>query len=198
MMADMTSEPQLFLASRSPRRAQLLDQLGLSFAVVSADVDEYCRPSEAPRAYAERLALAKARAGRLALPAQCSQPVLGADTIVVRGAAVMGKPQDREQALAMLADLSGSTHSVITAVALAGASERVISQTSHVTFRVLGEAECAAYWDTGEPRDKAGGYAIQGLAALFVSQLQGSYSGVMGLPLFETAALLQAEGIGVL
>jgi len=196
--AEMASVPQLYLASCSPRRAQLLTQLGLKYEVIRVDIDEKRVAAEEPQAYARRLALDKARAGRLLRPAGCRQPVLGADTIVVNGSSVMGKPRDREQAITMLMDLSAATHDVITAIALAGATEHVMVQSSHVTFRTLTEAECAAYWDTGEPRDKAGGYAVQGVAAMFIARLEGSYSGVMGLPLYETAGLLRAEGIEVL
>jgi septum formation protein len=146
----------------------------------------------------QRLALEKARAGRAILPAGQSQPVMGADTLVVCGDAVLGKPVDRDAALGMLQSLSGSTHRVITAVALAGDREAVCVSTSLVTFRTLTVAECEAYWETGEPRDKAGSYAVQGLAAMFITRLEGSYSGVMGLPVYETAELLKDFGIKLL
>ena len=129
------------------------------------------------------------------MPAGRRLPVLGADTCVVADGRIMGKPRDRTHALEMLRLLSGSTHEVLTAVALAGDHEALRLNASRVTFRSLSRAECAAYWNTGEPADKAGAYAIQGLAALFVSHLDGSYSGVMGLPLYETAELLREFGI---
>ena len=194
----MTQLPQLYLASGSPRRAALLQQIGVAFEVLSVEVDEAMVGTEAPGDYALRLAMEKARAGWRALPAGRQRPVLGADTIVIAGDQIMGKPSDRQQAIAMLRALSGTTHQVITAVALAGEQEDACSQCSHVTFRTLTLRECEAYWDTGEPRDKAGAYAIQGLAAMFIMRLDGSYSGVMGLPLYETTELLKTFGIVVL
>ena len=190
--------PQLYLASRSPRRAQLLDQLGIDFEIIPASVDEIRSSGESPVQFAERLALDKARAGLQALPAGRPRPVLGADTIVVAGDSVMGKPADRAHAIEMLMTLSGRYHEVITAVALASGREAVVSQSSRVRFRALTLQECEAYWDTGEPCDKAGSYAIQGLAAMFVTRLEGSYSGVMGLPLYETAELLWRFDITIL
>jgi septum formation protein len=122
--------------------------------------------------------------------------VLGADTAVVLDGEMLGKPRDRDSALAMLARLSGRTHRVLTAVALVGVHGQSLAlSTSEVQFRELARDECARYWDSGEPRDKAGAYAIQGLGAVFVSGLRGSYSGVMGLPLYETAGLLAAAGV---
>ena len=190
--------PQLYLASRSPRRAQLLDQLGIDFEIIPASVDEIRSSDESPVQFAERLALDKARAGLQAVPAGRPCPVMGADTIVVAGDSVMGKPADRAHAIEMLMTLSGRHHEVITAVALASEREAVVSQSSRVTFRALTLQECEAYWDTGEPCDKAGSYAIQGLAAMFVTRLEGSYSGVMGLPLYETVELLRQFDITIL
>ncbi len=185
----------LILASQSPRRRELLDQVGVSHRVVRVEVDETRRPSEVPAVYVERLARAKALAG---LAAAGAGPVLGADTAVVLDDAVLGKPADRDAALAMLARLSGCRHEVLTAVALAdGDAIACRLSVSHVTFRELAPSEIEAYWATGEPADKAGGYAIQGRAALFVTRLEGSYSGVMGLPLFETGELLREAGIDV-
>jgi septum formation protein len=163
------------------------------FEVIRAGVDESVRGGEAATEYVRRLAAAKAEAGWLA---KDDAPVLAADTAVALEGMILGKPQGPEQAARMLMLLSGRTHEVLTGVALR--SNRGIEvRVSHslVTFRSIGSAEAAAYWDTGEPRDKAGGYAIQGCAAVFVAELRGSYSGVMGLPLFETAELLQAAGI---
>jgi len=191
----------VYLASGSPRRRELLRQIGVSHQVLEVGVDEAPCPGEDPTAYVSRLAIAKAQAGRdlLGRDLRDHDPlqslVLGADTAVILGDRIFGKPADRAEALAMLRQLSARTHRVSTAVALsaAGATTLRISH-SEVTFRALREAECAAYWDSGEPRDKAGAYAVQGLAAIFIADLCGSYSGVMGLPLFETAELLDAAG----
>lgn len=189
---------QFYLASASPRRKQLLEQLGLRFEVVPADVDETPRPGEAPRDYVGRIARLKAEAAaaRLGHP---GLPVLAADTAVVLDGDILGKPKDREDALRMLARLSGRAHQVLSSVALwrAGSLEAALSE-SRVRFRALSQAEAEAYWQSGEPRDKAGAYGIQGLGGMFVEHLDGSYSGVMGLPLSETAALLQKAGVRVL
>jgi septum formation protein len=185
----------VLLASESPRRRELLRQIGVSFRILRVAVDESPRPSEAAGDYVSRLARDKAHAGQgNASPGR--QRVLGADTAVVLDGRILGKPRDREHGLAMLGALSGRTHQVLTAVALAsGDSTSLRLSTSDVTLRRLEPAECSAYWDTGEPEDKAGGYAIQGFAAVFVAALRGSYSGVMGLPLCETAELLDAAGV---
>ena len=188
----------IWLASQSPRRRELLRQIGVDFELLPVDIDETPLAGETPEACVQRLALEKARAGRAGQSAASALPVMGADTIVVAGDAVLGKPANRGAAIDMLQLLSGSTHRVITAVALAGDHEAVCMHTSHVTFRTLTARECEAYWETGEPLDKAGAYAIQGLAAMFITRLEGSYSGVMGLPLYETAALLQEFGISLL
>jgi septum formation protein len=195
------SQPCVYLASGAPRRRELLRQIGVPHQVLEVAVDEAPCPGEDPTAYVSRLAIAKAEAGRDLLDPDLRgrdslQPlVLGADTAVVLGDRIFGKPADRAEALAMLRQLSARTHRVSTAVALSaeGATTLRISH-SEVTFRALREDECAAYWDSGEPRDKAGAYAVQGLAAIFIAGLSGSYSGVMGLPLFETAELLDAAG----
>lgn len=187
----------LYLASASPRRKLLLEQLGLRFKVLPADVDETRRPGEAPAGYVLRLAVAKAEtaAARLGDP---DARVLGADTAVVLGSTVFGKPRDRDEGLAMLAQLSGRSHQVLSAVALwhRGVLSTSLS-VSRVSFRAIAAAEAEAYWATGEPKDKAGGYGIQGRGAVFVGRLEGSYSGVMGLPLAETAGLLHRAGVGV-
>ena len=188
----------ILLASQSPRRRELLRQIGVDFELLPVDIDETPLAGETPEACVQRLALAKARAGRAIQSTVSALPVLGADTLVIAGAAVLGKPADRREAIEMLQTLSDCTHRVMTAVALAGEREVVCLSTSHVTFRALTARECGAYWETGEPQDKAGAYAIQGLAALFITRLEGSYSGVMGLPLYETAALLQEFGIRLL
>ncbi len=194
----MTSEPTpalVCLASASPRRRDLLWQIGVPHKAVPANLDENPLPAESPHDYVERLAVEKAmtvrnRGERL--------PVLAADTAVVLDGVLFGKPVDRADALAMLGRLSGREHQVLTAVALA--SERSVEVRVSVTsvrLRDLTLAEREAYWQSGEPRDKAGGYAIQGYGAVFVESLSGSYSGVVGLPLAETAELLRAAGIAV-
>ncbi len=185
--------PALCLASVSPRRRTLLAQIGVTFKIRAADVDESVLPAESAHEYVRRLAREKSLAVRRSGEAL---PVLAADTTVVLDGRIYGKPRDRDDALAMLGRLSGRTHEVLTAVALAdgrGCAERL--SESRVRFRTLSAPEIVAYWDSGEPRDKAGGYAIQGLGAVFVESLSGSYSGVMGLPLFETAELLRAAGL---
>jgi septum formation protein len=186
------------LASQSPRRRELLRQIGVDFECLPVTIDERPLAGETPEACVRRLALEKARAGRAVQSAANALPVMGADTIVIAGEAVLGKPVDRREAIEMLQSLSDRTHRVMTAVALAGEREVACLSTSHVTFRALTARECGAYWETGEPQDKAGAYAIQGLAAMFITRLEGSYSGVMGLPLYETAALLQEFGIRLL
>jgi len=158
------------------------------------DVDETVRAGEAPELYVDRLALEKARAGLKAVGG--GWLVLGSDTAVVVGDRILGKPRDRAHGLEMLAMLSGREHRVLSAVALVGdGREESRLSVSHVRFRPLQAGEAEAYWDTGEPADKAGGYAIQGLGAMFIERLEGSYSGVMGLPLFETASLLRDFGL---
>jgi septum formation protein len=194
----MKHPPHIYLASNSPRRAELLRQIGVNFRVIAAAVDESAVAEETPETHVTRLALEKARAGHATLQGEHRRPVLGADTMVVAGDVAMGKPRDREEAIHMLQSLSGMTHRVLSAVALVDATEVCRLNISHVTFRTLSRAECAAYWGTGEPQDKAGGYAIQGMAAMFISRLEGSYSGVMGLPLYETAELLAAAGVRLL
>jgi septum formation protein len=181
----------IYLASASPRRRELLRQLGVDFRVLTTAVDERLKPGERADAYVMRLAASKAQAGWKQLAAAAQAPVLGADTTVIAGGEVLGKPVDREEAVRMLTVLSGTTHVVLTGIALLdGRGMRQRCSRSEVTFRAVDAAEAGAYWDTGEPRDKAGGYAIQGFGAVFVRHLSGSFSGVMGLPLFETAELL--------
>jgi septum formation protein len=177
----------------SPRRRELLAQIGVPHIVVAPHVDESPLPDEAPADYVARLARLKAVTVRQRSEAL---PVLAADTTVVLEGSVYGKPADRADGFAMLESLAGRTHQVLTAVALAteqGIALRV--NCSSVRFRNIERQEMEAYWETGEPHDKAGGYAIQGHGAVFVTALSGSFSGVMGLPLFETAELLRAAGI---
>jgi nucleoside triphosphate pyrophosphatase len=192
-MSPVPSSPVLCLASSSPRRRALLEQIGVAHQVDPADIDETRLAQEPPREYVMRLACAKALEVRARRPAI---PVLGADTAVVLGDEVLGKPRDRQDGLAMLARLCGRAHRVLTAVALvtqAGLTTALSEST--VRLRACTEVERETYWDTAEPCDKAGAYAIQGLGAVFVESLEGSFSGVMGLPLFETARLLGGAGV---
>ena len=185
--------PLVCLASVSPRRHELLAQIGVPHTVVAADIDESVRTGEAPRDYVLRMARQKALTVR---ERGATLPVLAADTTVVLDNTIFGKPRDRDEGLAMLGRLSGRTHEVLTAVVLANSRDVTLRlSVSTVRLRGLTSEECAAYWETGEPRDKAGGYAIQGAAAVFIESLSGSYSGVMGLPLFETGELLRAAGV---
>ena len=187
----MGRPPGVLLASASPRRSALLRQIGVEHEVRPVDVDETWRRGEAPVEYVLRLAEEKARALWDRLPVGARQPVLAADTTVALEGEVFGKPVSLDEAVAMLTRLSGRTHQVHTAVALihpGGSAARVSS--SSVTLRRITREEMEWYWHTGEPADKAGGYAIQGLAAIFVSHIAGSFSGVVGLPLCETWDLL--------
>lgn len=186
----MTLRP-LLLASASPRRSALLRQIFMPHEIRIANVDESRLPGELPADYVMRLAKAKAERIWNHLEGDEVRPVLGADTSVALGNEIFGKPRDREDCIAMLQHLSGVTHQVYTAVALchAGLTTHRLS-LSQVTFKTLSIAECVTYWNSGEPADKAGGYAVQGLAAAFITNINGSYSGVMGLPLAETAELL--------
>jgi septum formation protein len=186
----------LHLASRSPRRSELLARLGLDFGVLDIDIPEQRQPGEAPDDYGRRVAREKAGAGLLRVMAVPGAVVLGADTEVVLDDDVFGKPADDADAATMLRRLSGRTHRVITAVSLVSASRELqATSISEVTFAPLTEDEIVAYVASGEPRGKAGAYAIQGRAQVFISHLSGSYSGVMGLPLHETATMLRAFGM---
>jgi septum formation protein len=192
-MSRLSAPPVLCLASASPRRRALLAQIGVPHTIVSADIDEAVMAGERPADYVVRLARAKAEA----VLAHCGGlPVLAADTTVVVDECICGKPADQADAAAMLGRLAGRSHRVLTAVALItpqGMGSRL--SVSEVRLRALSPAEICAYWESGEPRDKAGGYAVQGLGAAFIEHLSGSYSGVMGLPLYETAQLLAAAGL---
>ncbi|APE29839.1 septum formation protein Maf [Halomonas aestuarii] len=188
----MTHDPVLCLASASPRRRDLLASIGVAVEVRPVDIDETPRPEEPARDYVVRLAREKALAGARLTPL----PTLGSDTAVVRDGEILGKPANREQAAAMLRSLSGRCHEVLTGVAVTGpAGVLAACVTTRVFMREIQEAELAAYWASGEPADKAGGYAIQGLAAVFVEHIEGSHSAVVGLPLFETADLLARQGV---
>ncbi|MEK8021759.1 MAG: Maf family protein [Candidatus Parabeggiatoa sp.] len=186
----------IYLASLSPRRCELLDQIKVNYQQIAVSVDETPYPQEPAPDYVRRLALTKARAGRLAVSTPC--PVLGADTVIVYDKQLLGKPVDDDDASRMLRVLSGRKHQVMTAVAVVTPTrEKVRLNISRVHFRRLSEADIQAYIKTGEPLDKAGSYAIQGLASIFIKRIEGSYSGVMGLPLYETANLLTEMGIKV-
>lgn len=187
----------IILASNSPRRRELLQQIGVRFRVHAVDIDETPLQEESPLHYVQRIAAEKSVA--CADQLKTSDPVLAADTAVVLNGIIMGKPKDQADALFMLRQLANQTHQVYSAVSLRinEAHHEAVSITN-VTFRALSDAEILAYWHTGEPADKAGAYAIQGLGALFVQHIQGSFSGVVGLPLFETSQLLQQQGIRIL
>lgn len=199
-MIDQLPMQKIALASASPRRRELLAQLGVDFELVKADVDETQSPGELATDYVLRLAISKATAGAQALlngPLATEQssavmPVLGADTIVVVDGVVLGKPQDQQDFLRMMRLLSGRQHQVYTAIALVS-GDKVLSDTvkTDVWFSPLTEAQMQDYWLSGEPADKAGGYGIQGLASRFIPKISGSYFAVVGLPLYETDQLLQ-------
>ncbi|WP_245951701.1 Maf family protein [Paracidovorax anthurii] len=202
--------PFIYLASQSPRRRQLLDQLGVRHVLLLPNADgdalvedaeaiEAPKPGEAPARYVQRvtglkLDAAVARRARRGLEAAS---ILCSDTTVALGREILGKPEDEADARRMLAALSGRTHRVLTAVALqeAGGARHAALSVSQVTFAPMSPAQIAAYAASGEPLGKAGAYGIQGPAAQYVSRLAGSYTGIMGLPLFETAGLLRAAGL---
>lgn len=188
----------LYLASRSPRRVELLSQLGWGCVIKPADIDETPLAGEQAAAYVQRLAEQKALAtGRLL--GSVDSPILAADTTVALGTQLLGKPADEADARAILAGLSGSVHQVHTAVALLLNQKIELAYScTHVEMMHLSAAQIDAYLDSGEWQDKAGGYGIQGLAAAWIKRIEGSYSGVMGLPLYETAALLRGQGLSVL
>ena len=187
----------IYLASASPRRRELLTQIGVRYRLLDVAISEARQDNETPDAYVCRVARDKARAGLELIDPAASRPVLGADTVIVIDDELLGKPRDREEAMGMLQRLSGRTHQVLSGVALIAGEEHSALNVSQVTLRELSRAECERYWQTGESRGKAGAYAIQGYAAAFIRELHGSYSGVMGLPLYETAQLLQQTGVGL-
>lgn len=183
----------IVLASQSPRRRELLEQICVPHSAVAVDIDESRLGDEPIAAQVRRLALEKAKAGRELNPQSW---VLGADTLVVLDDEPLGKPHDQQHGVEGLMRLSGRVHQVMTAVALVGEGfERCLLSQSEVHFRPLTRAQAEWYWNTGEPADKAGGYAVQGLGALFISHISGSYSGIMGLPLYETSQLLREAGL---
>lgn len=194
-MPNTPVDSQLILASASPRRAQLLAQIGVPFIQRPTAVAEVRAADESPRDYIQRLAREKARAARQSQPAAGPQWVLGADTVVLASDQLLEKPRDREDFLSMMRLLSGAEHSVLTAICLSG-SDRSLQQLveTRVRFRPLDSAQIEAYWHTGEPADKAGGYGIQGFGAALVESINGSYSNVVGLPLEALVPMLdQAE-----
>ncbi|HEY8218564.1 MAG TPA: Maf family protein [Methylobacter sp.] len=186
---------QIILASASPQRRELLDQIKVAYRVYPVDLDESPLINETPLDYVQRLAAEKSAACIAELGD--SVPVLAADTAVVLDDLIMGKPKDRDDALAMLRLLSGKMHRVYSAISLRGRQHDQAVSITEVTFRPLTECEIEAYWQSGEPADKAGSYAIQGLGGIFVESINGSFSGVVGLPLFETAELLSRQGMGL-
>ena len=191
----MKNKPHLILASASPRRRELLEQINVRYKVCAVDIDETSLINELPLAYVERLAAEKSAACLAQHPT--TLPILAADTAVVLGDVIMGKPKDEQDALTMLRLLSGQTHQVYSAISLRGQIHGQAVSMTDVTFRTLTDTEILAYWYSGEPLDKAGAYAIQGKAAVFVESIRGSFSGVVGLPLFETAQLLFQQGIKI-
>jgi septum formation protein len=187
----------IYLASHSPRRRELLEQIQVHYQPLAITVDETRYAQEVPQEYVTRLALIKARTGRLAAPT--SAPVLSADTVVVCQGQIFGKPLNKADAQQMLKQLSATNHQVMTAVAVVTTTQEFVClNISQVYFRSLSDQEIAAYIATHEPLDKAGSYAIQGVASIFIERIEGSYSGVMGLPLYETAGLLAKIGIKIL
>lgn len=194
-MQTLTNEStSLYLASASPRRQELLKQLKLKFELINAPVEEVALPHESPSSYVRRIAIEKALAGFNKVAGKQIW-VIGGDTAVVLGDKVFGKPKNEADACRMLTMLSGKTHTVLSAVAVVydGQVFSELNQT-HVTFRDLSHEEILAYWRSEEPQGKAGSYAIQGLGARFIEKIEGSYSGVMGLPLYELDQLLAASG----
>jgi septum formation protein len=202
-----SNKPQIILASASPRRAELLDQIGITYRIQVVDIDESKQPNETAEFLVQRLACEKSQVvikntSAIICPnidSATDLPVLGADTLGVLNGQLLVKPRDFEHAKEMLTSISGNWHEILSAVALSYKGQtRVKLNRSRVLFRRLSSNEIQAYWKTGEPQDKAGAYAIQGLAATFIERIEGSYSGIMGLPLFETSQLLEDFGINIL
>ena len=195
----MNNKAQIILASASPRRFELLQQICVTSLVQAVDIDETKKADETALEYVKRLALEKAQLGYKVIDNELDLPVLGSDTIVEIAGTTLGKPENRQQAKQMLQQMSGQKHFVHTSVAVVSSVKTVEdTSSSQVEFNHLSESEIDAYLDTGEADDKAGAYAIQGIAAQFVKNINGSYSGIMGLPLFETAQLLKQCGIDLL
>ena len=192
----MSHTAQIILASGSPRRSELLRQIGIEHVIHSVDIDETPLAHESALSYVERVAAEKSLACQQQFPGNL--PILSADTSVICDNEIIGKPRDLDHAIAILSKLSGRTHQVYSAVSLRGIEHWQTLSISEVQFRELSQEEIIAYWHTGEPCDKAGAYAVQGLASTFISAINGSFSGIMGLPLFETAQLLTRQGITVI
>jgi len=190
-----TDDFDIYLASASPRRRELLEQIGVRYRLLKSDIPELPEAGESARDFVIRMAIEKAQAGKGYIDSYTHKPVLGADTAVVVDNEILGKPRDKAHGLDMLARLSGRSHEVISAVALMGEEMNTRLNVSRVSFRQTSAAEREKYWQTGEPKDKAGAYGIQGKAAIFINGLEGSYSAVMGLPLYETSELLEQAGI---
>jgi len=189
----MSSSLQLYLASTSPRRREILQSLGVNFEIVKVETDERPLQGESAEELVLRLAIAKAHG------ADGADLVLGSDTVVVLDDRILGKPTDADDAVEMLLALSGRSHRVLTGVALkTPQGTRTVVSTTDVRFRKIDRDEAMRYWQSGEPSDKAGSYGIQGLGGMFVASINGSYSGVMGLPVFETVELLKSAGIEIL
>lgn len=184
----------IILASASPRRAELLDQINISYQIQAVDIDESSRANESAEDLVQRLAKEKSQAVKNNL-----LPVLGADTLGVLSGELLVKPRDINHAYEMLSNMSGNWHEILSAVAISFNYEtKVLLNKNRVLFRPISQQEIETYWQTGEPQDKAGAYAIQGLAATFIERIEGSYSGIMGLPLFETTTLLKNIGVSIL
>ncbi len=181
-------DSEIILASASPRRAELLDQIGVKYTVQIADINEDELPNESAEDLVQRLAVEKSQA----ICSETNQAVLGADTLGMLEGKLLVKPRDFNHAHEMLSSMSGQWHEILSAVAITYQGETTVKlNRNRVLFRQLTNDEIKTYWETGEPQDKAGAYAIQGLAAPFIERIEGSYSGIMGLPLFETAELLK-------
>jgi septum formation protein len=191
----MKNQPSIILASASPRRRELLEQINVRYKVYAVDIDETPIVNEAPLAYVQRLAAEKSATCKAIL--NTSLPVLAADTAVILGDVIMGKPKDMDDALNMLRLLSGKTHQVYSAISLRGQTHSEAISITDVTFKPLSEQEILNYWYSGEPVDKAGAYGIQGKASVFVTGINGSFSGVVGLPLYETSQLLLQQKIKI-
>ena len=195
----MNEPAKIILASASPRRRELLSQIGVRVMVQAVDIDETQKHNEPVLAYVQRLAMEKAQRGFVTIRNDNKLPVLGSDTIVEIDGLILGKPENRQQAKKMLQQLSAQKHTVHTSVAIVTEGKSLIDTSStQVLFKTLKDQEIDLYLATGEADDKAGSYAIQGIAAQFIKNINGSFSGVMGLPLFETAELLKQCGISPL
>ena len=202
-----SDKSQIILASASPRRAELLDQIGIRYRVHAVDIDESMQPNESAEFMVQRLASEKSqvvldqisKSFQPNIESQTELPVLGADTLGVLNGELLVKPKSFEHAHSMLSSMSGNWHEILSAVALSyNGQTRVKLNRNRVLFRQISSEEIETYWQTGEPQDKAGAYAIQGLAAVFIERIEGSYSGIMGLPLFETSQLLEEFGINII